>query len=171
MDNRPVDNVKKLSLSGILLALTVITLLVESFAPTGRLSLYALSSFFVSVIVLEFGIGAGWVFYIASAVLAFVVLPNKLETLPFILFFGVYGLIKYHIERLRNIFVEYALKLAFFGLVLAAAILFVREFLLSMTELSLPWGALIALAVAVFLVYDYVTPCSSGITGKNSKES
>ena len=80
-------NTRKVALGGILLALTVIILYAESVMPTSKLSLYALSSFFVSVIVIESGIRAGWIFYVASSLLALIIIPDKIALIPYLVFF------------------------------------------------------------------------------------
>jgi hypothetical protein len=70
---------KVIALSGIFLALAVLSLYAQSLAPAGKLSLYALSSLFVSVIVIEAGIYAGWLFYLASSLLAFILVPEQVK--------------------------------------------------------------------------------------------
>jgi hypothetical protein len=153
--NKPFSS-KKISLGGILLALTVITLFAESILPTSKLSLYALSSFFVSVMVIESGVKTGWVFYIASVLLSLIVVQNKIELIPYIAFFGNYGLIKLFIERLRNIFVEYVLKVLYFSAWLTAAVLFFQRFFMENLKIEFPWWIIIVLFEVVFIVYDYV---------------
>ena len=97
---------KKITLSGILLGFTVICVFLASVLPTSRLSLYAVSSLFTSIIIIEFGSKAGWTFYAASAVLSAVLIP-RLEVLPYIVFFGVYGLLKLYFERRQSRVLEY----------------------------------------------------------------
>ncbi len=146
---------KTIALSGILLALTVIVLYVESILPVSKLSLYALSSFFVSVIIMESGVISGWIFYVASVLLALIIVPDKLALLPYILFFGLYGIIKCYIEKIRRLYFEYVLKYLFFNISLAAGVLTVKELLLQNLNLKLPWWALILGAQIVFIIYDY----------------
>ena len=130
---------KEIALGGIMLALSVIVLYAESLAPTGRLSLYALSSFFVSFIVLESGIRAGWLFYLASSLLSFLIVPDKLGLVPYFLFFGVYGLIKHYCEKIRNRVVEFVLKYVYFNLCLVAAWFLVKELFLTRVELPISY--------------------------------
>lgn len=156
MNGKYSFNAKKVSLSGILLAFAVISLFLSTIVPTNTLSFYALSSFFVSVIVVEFGVKSGWVFYIASSLLALIILPEKVGLIPYAIFFGVYGLIKYYIEKLNNIVVEYILKVACFNLSLLAAIAFVKEFFLDKIKVDFPWWLIILGLELVFLIYDYV---------------
>ncbi len=149
---------KRIALSGILIALTVITLLFASVMPTGRLSLYALSSFFVSIIIVEYGVKWGWAFFAASSLAALAVIPVKIRTVPYIIFFGVYGIIKLYIEKLNNIVLEYILKLLYFNLCLAASVYLFKELFIqgAWTDLDFPWWIIVAGLEIIFLIYDYV---------------
>lgn len=147
---------KVIALSGIFLALVIIALYLESFVPTGRLSLFALSSFFVSIIVMESGIKAGWLFYIASSLLAFLVVPDKLGLIPYFAFFGLFGIIKYYTEKQRSLIIEFILKYIYFNLCLGLAYFFFKELFAEQAELRLPWWILIAALEIAFLFYDYI---------------
>jgi len=147
---------KRVALSGILIALTVIVLFLATTLPTSRLSLYALSSFFISIVIIEYGIKNGWFFYLASLILTFIVIPNKIGLIPFVIFFGIYGLVKFYIERLNRIAVEYVLKVIFFNMSLVIGIFFVKEFFLESINIRIPLWAIIAVLEIVFVIYDYV---------------
>ena len=147
---------KKISLSGIMLALSMITLFAATTLPTSRLSLYALSSFFVSIIIIEFGIKAGWLFFIAACILSFLVLPNKLGLPPYIVFFGIYGIIKFYLEKLRLVILEYVLKFVYFNICLFLAFCFIRNFLLINIEIKLPVWIIVIASEIIFILYDYV---------------
>lgn len=146
---------KRITLSGILLAFTVICVFLAATLPTSKLSLYAVSSLFLSVIIIEFGAKAGWAFYLASGVLSAVLVP-RLEVIPFIVFFGVYGLIKLYIEKLHNRIVEYVLKLVFFNICLVLGLVFLKEFIMTGISLSAPIYIIAGLLELVFVVYDYI---------------
>jgi hypothetical protein len=147
---------RRLAFMGILAALAVITLFLATILPTNRISLYVLSSFFVSIVIIEYGVRNGWLFYIASSLLALLIVQNKLRLVPYIIFFGLYGIIKYYIEKLNNMFLELVLKLIYFNVCLFTAYYFVKEILLGGIEIKYPlWVAAIILQV-IFIVYDYV---------------
>ena len=149
-------NAKKISLSGILAALTVMTLFLATTMPTSRLSLYALSSFFVSIIIIEFGVKAGWVFYISSLLLALIVVQNKVGLIPYGLFFGVYGVAKFYIEKADNIILEYILKIVYFNIFIIVSVLLIKEFFLDSVRVDFSWWIVILGAEAIFVIYDYV---------------
>lgn len=143
-------------MSGILGALAVICLFLASILPTNRLSLYALSSFFISVVIIEGGIKAGWLFYAASTLLSLILVPDKPAIIPYVIFFGIYGIIKYHIEKINRLFIEYILKFVYFNLCMAAAILLIRQVFAESVKIALPWWVIIAVFEVVFFIYDYV---------------
>lgn len=97
-------------------------------------------------------------FYAASTLLGVIIVPNKLAVVPFIVFFGIYGAIKYHIELLRNIYAEFGLKLLYFNLWLAVFFVMAKEVLLggNLQLAKFPLWLLILGLEAVFIVYDYV---------------
>lgn len=153
------DNSKKtykLALGGILGALTVICLFLATVSPTGRLSLYALSSFFISIVIIETGIKAGWLFYIATVLLSAILVPEKLEIVPYAIFFGIYGIIKYYIEKINRAVLEYVLKYLYFNICMAAAVLVIKEFLMEGIKVQLPWWIIITVFEVVFIIYDMV---------------
>lgn len=148
---------KSLALGGILAALTVLSVLLANIMPTNTLSLLALSSFFISIILMELGLKSAWTFYFATTLLSFIIVPDKTMVIPFISFFGIYGVIKHYIEKLQKLVLEYILKFAFFN-----ANVFLAYFLINSLFESQAlfqkyplWIIFIALQV-VFLIYDYV---------------
>ena len=147
---------KRTAMSGLLLALTIIFLYAESILPTARLSMYALSSFIVSIIIINYSPKAGWFFFVASCLLALIVIPDKIGIIPYVAFFGVYGIIKFYIEKLGKRLPEYLLKLLFYNLVLVLGLLFMREFLFESVKFSGSLWILAVLSEIVFLIYDYV---------------
>ncbi|NTV89903.1 MAG: hypothetical protein HGA22_06020 [Clostridiales bacterium] len=147
---------KKIALGGILGALVLICLFFAVTLPTSRISLYALASFFVSVIIIEAGISTGWLFYVSTGLLSFVILPDKVGIIPYLVFFGLYGIVKYYIEKLDSIILEYVLKLVYFNACLVAAIFLIRNFFVTDITVNLPWWIVIVLLEVVFVIYDYV---------------
>lgn len=149
-------NAKRIALIGILGALAVITVLFAALMPTGRLSLYALSSFYVSVIIMEYGVGNGWLFYVATGLLCLVIVPDKISVLPYLLFFGIYGIIKMYIERIRKLVVEILLKLLYFNVSVEVCFILAKEVLFGEINVNISWWALIAALEVVFIIFDYV---------------
>lgn len=149
-------NTKKIALNGILGALAIICLLLATILPTNRLSFYALSSFFIAIAIIENGSKAGWVFYAATSLLSLIIVPDKLGLVPYVIFFGIYGLVKYYIEKLDKLVFEYVLKFIYFNLCLGIALLFVSQLFSYNLTVKLPWWLLIIILEIVFFIYDYV---------------
>ncbi len=149
------SRVKRITLSGILLAFTVISVFLAATLPTSKLSLYALSSLFIAVIIIEFGAKAGWVFYMASAILSALLVP-RLEVIPFIVFFGVYGLVKLYVERINNRIIEYLLKLVYFNICLVLGFIFMKEIIFDGLSIPAPVYIVAGILEIVFIVYDYI---------------
>jgi hypothetical protein len=147
---------KKIALNGILGALAVICLILASILPTNRISLYALSSFFVAVSIIESGVKAGWIFYVTTSLLALIIIPEKLGIIPYVVFFGMYGIVKYYIERLNKAVIEYVIKFIYFNICVMIAFFTVRELFSINVSTSLSWWILIILLEVIFFLYDFV---------------
>lgn len=149
-------NTKKIALNGILGALAVLSLLLATILPTNRLSFYALSSFFISVAIIESGIKAGWLFYAATCLLSLIIVPEKLGLVPYVIFFGIYGIVKYYIEKLNKLTIEYALKFMYFNICVGIALLSVNQLFGYGLIVKLPWWLLVIALEVVFFIYDFV---------------
>jgi len=147
-------NTRKIALTGILSAFIVIVLFLESIVPTGRLGFYVLAGFILSVIILEAGAKWSWASYVVTCAAGFLVIPEKLNILPYVLFFGIYAILKYYIESLRKTWLEILLKFAVFNLFLWPSWSLAKTFL----PQSLTTGTMIIVtgivAQVLFWFYD-----------------
>lgn len=147
----------KITLGGICLALTIIFMFAGSIVPGIELTLYAISSVFVAVMILEAGVGSGIILYAAAVLLGSVLIPNKLAIIPYAFLFGYYGIVKYYIEKLPNGIVQVAIKAVFFAAVLSIALLGFKELVLGSINLpDYPVIALIAGGTLMMILYDYI---------------
>lgn len=142
---------KKIAYSGILLGLNIVLLLISNLISINTMFFMGLASLIISVIVMEYGVNTGVVFYIASIILSFIVMPNKSQWLLYTLTFGIYGLVKYFIEKGRPIYTEVILKLIFANLVAVILYLILKNIVIIPINII----TIIVYQVA-FLVYDYV---------------
>ena len=74
---------KTLAFGGLLLALTVVFMALGSVIETSTLFLLAAASFFVGIVIREFGLRIGAAFYIAAVMLGFITAPNKFYVFTF----------------------------------------------------------------------------------------
>ncbi len=147
---------KSIALNGVLGALAVVCMLLANILPTNTISLYALSSFFISISIIEGGIRAGWVFYMATSLLSLIIVPDKLTLIPYVIFFGIYGIVKFYIEKLNRIVIEYISKFVYFNICVIIVFTAADRLLEAVPSVKLPWGILIAAAEIVFFIYDIV---------------
>ena len=142
---------RKIAYGGILLGLNIIILLLINIIPINTLFLLGLASLPLSIIIMEFGPRIGIIYYFASIILSFLVMTNKAQWILYIFTFGLYGLVKYFIEKDRNIFVEYGLKLICANILIFISYMIVKAFVYVPVNLI----TIIIFEIS-FLVYDYV---------------
>jgi magnesium-transporting ATPase (P-type) len=151
-----LNKAKRIALMGVLLALVIITLYAESVFPTGKLSLYALSSFFTAVVIIEVGIKSAWLFYVSACLMSVILLPEKLAVIPYMVFFGLYGIFKYYIEKKCGKLTGYVLKFLAFNTAVSISYLFAKNFISQEAFEALPLWLVIPVLQLIFLLYDYV---------------
>ncbi|MDU6115229.1 MAG: hypothetical protein E6649_12455 [Paeniclostridium sordellii] len=142
---------KKISYTGILLALNIILLILSNIIPVNTLFFMGLASLIVAIVVLEYGFKMGVVFYIASSILSFFIIMNKAQWLLYVSTFALYGLIKYTIENGRSIYLEIFLKLVFANSIMIFLICILKGIIFIPVNI-----VSILLFQIIFLVYDYV---------------
>ncbi len=107
---------KKISFCGIFAALSLLFLYITAVSPSGKLALIAAASYCIGLCVVWCGIKLGILAYVAVSVLSFVLVPNIMVAILFAAFFGCYPVIKVFIEKLKKLWLEWILKLAFFNM-------------------------------------------------------
>ena len=142
---------KKIAYTGILLALNIILLLLSNIIPINTVFFMGLASFLISIVIMEYGFKLGILFYIASSVLSFLALPNKAQWLIYIFTFGIYGLIKYLVEKDRPFYIDILLKLVYANLIILSLYFMLKGII------YIPINIFTILVFQfAFLIYDYV---------------
>lgn len=144
---------KDITLSGILIALTLIILYSTSLIPISTLSVLTLSSCLIPICIIRSNIKNAIFVYIISTILSFFFIPINIS-IYYGVFFGIYGIIKYYIEKLQKMPVEIILKLIFFN-TLFILMFFALSNLMGTIVIKLPLWILWILAQPVFLIFDY----------------
>jgi hypothetical protein len=147
-----------LSLAGMMTALSLLFLYLAAILPTARLSMYAVASLFSITLCIEQRTIYALIMFIAVSGLALLIVPNITIALPYIMFFGHYGIAKFHIEKLKDKIFAFVLKLAYFNAFLILMYFVTRAVLLDSVPDFLKDNFWIFLAVAqgVFIVYDFL---------------
>ncbi len=154
MDRKGTNTI---ALGGICLALTIVFLFGASFVPGIELTLYALSSLFVAVVVIERGPKSGILLYVAAVILGLILVPNKLGMLPYICLFGYYGVVKYYIEKNCRPQLQLIVKVVLFAAVIAIGLWGTKGLLFGNIDLPEYSTAVIFIGgVAMMVLYDAI---------------
>ena len=160
---------KDIALGGILVALTTIVLYATSILPISTLAILTIASALIPVCIIRSNIQTSIFVYISSSLIAFFLVPINISFLYFI-FFGVYGIVKFFIERIRKEKLEILFKIVFFNIafiigfiimqnVLGINIIAGLEILMSRffdnSGRSIASIILWIVAQPIFLIYDY----------------
>ncbi len=147
----------RVSLTAMFAAMSLLFLYLAAILPTMRLAMFFLSSIFIMGLIVEEELGLAFLMYVTVSALGMLFLmPHIVYVLPYVIFFGHYGIGKYYIEmRIKDKVVRYIVKLLYYNVALVLIYLVARAALAEMLD-ALPIWALILVAEAAFVVFDYV---------------
>lgn len=150
------DKTKKLTKSAILLAIMMIFLYLRTIIPGYQLAFYFLASLVPGIVIIEYGVKQGAIFVVASFLLSLIMPIDKLSFLLFYSFFGIYGIIKFLIEKIRYRAAVLAIKLLYFTSVFFLNMYFGARIANIIPSVMLEYNIWIVLLVAivVFVLYD-----------------
>lgn len=146
---------KFIARGGILTALGVILLYLSTISPTSKIYILGVASCLIPLSVLITNIKNSFIVYFATGLISFLILGFKGSVLAYIIFFGLYGFIKYYIERLRNIPLEVILKLTYFNVSIAIIFYIYELFFTGLLKINLPIYQVIIMLQFVFIIFDY----------------
>lgn len=153
---------KKITLSGIMTALTLVFLFGSAYIPTGKIALLALTSMCMLVTVSECGIKYAWVEFFATSLLALLLIPSKGQVFLYIGIIGYYPILKLHIENIKNIKLEWLVKIMYFNALLIVFYFVLRFLLFDYLSLSAIFDIVlkntvlvVVISEVVFVFYDY----------------
>lgn len=102
-------------LCGIVAAIEVVVLALSSVFSTLDLTLAALTVFFTYFILIEIGKKGAFSVYAVTSVLALILQGNKFTAVCYVLFFGIYPIIRSVLERPKRRIFSVLLKLGYFS--------------------------------------------------------
>lgn len=144
---------KKITLAAILSALGVIVLMLGSIFTMLDLTMVAIASLLVVVAVIELGEFYPYLVWLVTGVLACLLLPDKFSAILYMIFGGIYPILKAMFERLHFL-IAWVLKLSYFNTMLTLLIVLCNYiFKLPDTDLSFNWLVYL-LCNGVFVLYD-----------------
>ena len=145
----------RVALTGMLTALSLAFLWISAVSPAGRLGLVAVAGLFPAGAVVSAGLGAGFFCYAATGILGLVLLPAKGSAALYLLFFGLWPMVKSLLERLNSRVAEWAGKLVVFNLILSVCWFGLRAVFLPFLPPVLEAGWMVYAAGNVaFVIYD-----------------
>ena len=144
---------KNMAESGVLVAVTLIVLFSTSILSISTLSIMTVASCLIPIAIIRTSVKNAILVYTASSILSFMLVPTNIA-IYYTLFFGIYGIFKHFIEKVRNIPLEILLKLISFNILLGITYLITKTFL-SFVYPSVSLWLLWLAAQVVFLIYDY----------------
>lgn len=150
----------KVALGGAVAALSLVLMFLTAVIPFGTFAFPTFAGMLLVVIVIEIGYGYSLAVYAATAILSFLLVPDKEAALMYTAFLGFYPILKSVIERIHNRVIQYVVKLLLFNICMIAAF-FIAIKLLSIPEESfnlfgvyLP-PVFLALGNVFFVLYDF----------------
>lgn len=154
---------RKFTVASIMSALTIVCLFGSAYLPTGRIALLAITSMCVLVTVAESGVKLAWLQYVATSLLALLLIPFKFQVLIFVALLGYYPILKLHIEKINILWLEWLVKVLFFNALLIVVYFIFKYFLLQHISFGAIFDIVISntwivvlIAEIVFVVYDYL---------------
>ena len=146
-------NSKRITTNAFFIALTIVILYLNIILPISTISILTLASFIIPITLIRNSIKDAILVYISSSIISFFLIPLNIS-LMYICFFGIYGIIKFFIEKLNTLYLEILLKLLFFNFILILGFLLLKSiFPINIIKISI-W-LFIILSEIVFLFFDY----------------
>ena len=152
---RDQGSANRVALVGMLTALSLAFLYLSAVLPTARLGITAIAGVFPAGAVVSAGMGAGFFCYGATGILGLLLLPSKGSVVLYLLFFGLWPMLKSLLERIPVRPLEWLCKLAGFNAVLTLFWFGLHSLFLPFLPetLQAPW-MVYAAGNAAFVIYD-----------------
>lgn len=144
---------RKLAVAAMLCALGVVFLYLGSVIEILDLTMVAVASVFVFFAVMEMGRPYPYLIYLVTAVLSLLLLPSKFAAGTYLLFGGIYPVLKTAFERFPRV-ISWGCKLVYFNAILSL-LLAASLFILHVEDPDMGFNLLTyGLANVTFVLYD-----------------
>ncbi len=149
------NRVRRLALCAVLTAMSVVLLYLSALLPTGQLAVSAMAALLPAAAVICCGLGWGAGVYVATSLLALLLVPQKGSVLAYCLVLGHYPVFKSLIERLDRLALEWVLKLCLFYALLAVFYFGFSQLFLELISVPAQFTLVLFLLCGVaFVLYD-----------------
>ena len=153
MKKKSYKSAKKLAISSILTALSIISLWISSVLFTGKFALLGLCACFSSLVFSSCGKKYGLLHFFAVTLLAFLFVPKNAQFFCYVLFLGYYPFLRLKVNSL-------VFRTIIFSIIFALSFIFLKNILLPGFTI-MPYHYIIGLigGVIVFILFDYALLC------------
>ena len=145
---------KRIVVTGVLVALSVLILYLGCAIEVLDLTMSAIVSLLVVIIVIEMGYKYAWFAYFSTSILSLLLLPQKTPAIFYACFMGFYPIIKSHIERLNSAILRWTIKLVAGNAALGAMFLLISLFVPDEFEGGIMLVVTYILGIVAFVMYD-----------------
>lgn len=144
---------KRIVVAGVLVALSVIILYLGSAIEVLDLTMSAIVSLLIVIIVIEMGYSYAWLTFVCTSILSLIMLPQKTSAIFYVCFVGYYPILKSYIERIHSALARWAIKLVVGNLAIGFMFLVIRLFVPDEFENELLTFTYI-LGILAFVMFD-----------------
>lgn len=150
-----MNKTSSLAKGGMYTALSLIMIYFANILPTSKLTFLAIAASIIPLSILTTDIKNSVAVFAATSILSFL-LGLRGAAITYVLFFGLYGFVKYFIEKLRKLPLELAIKLIFFNASFFSIYFIYKAMFLDIPVVKLPIYLIIIVLEIAFIAYDYV---------------
>lgn len=148
-------NTSNITKSGLFLALSILIIYLSSIIPNNKAFLLFGASLLIPLCAIVTNLKYALMTYLSASILSLSLFGPFLTVLAYILFFGLYGIIKFYIEKINKISIEIILKLLYFNITLFSSYYIYK--LIIFHNFNLKYKPIIFIIFQfLFLFYDYI---------------
>jgi len=144
------------SIAVMFAVITLLVVYIANIAPIGRAALFFLSSVFIYGTMAEHAYAGAFISFFAVGFVGFLIVPDNTGMIPYLLFFGHYGIFRYFVETAASGGALAVLKLVYYNICMALIYFFGGGFMLANIPWEIPWWLLLVLSEVVFIIYELI---------------
>jgi hypothetical protein len=144
---------KQAAIGGIFAAMNIVLILMSSYIPIWKISILVIASLVTAAIVIELGIRISLIYYACVSLISMIITSFLPSVFEYVLLFGIYPILKYYFELIRNFVIQYIVKIISFNILFS-----ITYFLLNTTFLTGNFSTPIIFIIGniIFVIYDFV---------------
>lgn len=140
---------------GLYTAVGMMFLYLSAYIPNNKFFFLAAASCIIPLSIITIGIKHSFIVYLAVSFLGMFLIGSKGILFLYIVFFGLYGFVKYAVEKIKNLPLELVLKIAFLNISVLLSYFMSKLFMNYTLSFKVSLYIVIIAIQIIFLVYDY----------------